>query len=123
MTMTKTAFDKIADESGYAIFLDDIRDPPPGRSWVVARSFEEAVAAVQQNGMPTYVSFDHDLGTQECGAVRNSGYDFARWLTEQDMDNGNLPHNFEYFVHSANPIGAENIRGLMSNYLRVSRGG
>lgn len=29
-----------------------------------------------------------------------------------------IPKNFEYVVHSANPVGAENIRGAMDRFLQ-----
>ncbi|GAB3824380.1 cyclic-phosphate processing receiver domain-containing protein [Hymenobacter jeollabukensis] len=41
-----------------------------------------------------------------------SGYDCAKWLVEQEL----LVERFN--VHSANPVGAANIRGLLENYRR-----
>jgi hypothetical protein len=101
--------------SQYNMFLDDERFPKdPSREWVIVRSFEEAVAHVEHNGMPSYCSFDHDLGLAE------SGYDFAKWIVEMDMSGTiELPPNFSFNVHSANPVGARNIECYLENYLDI----
>lgn len=96
----------------YKLYLDDIRTPQ-GSGWVVVRSYDEAVSYVQANGFPQAVSFDHDLGE----AVP-TGMDFARWLVEQDLDHNSMPDNFEFNVHSANPVGRDNITGLLSVYIK-----
>ncbi len=97
----------------YRMFLDDLREPPDdGGEWVVVRSFDEAVNFVRERGYPTFVSFDHDLGEDSL-----SGKDFANWLVELDMDEGTMPLNFGFYIHSANPTGADNIRGLIQRYL------
>lgn len=100
----------------YSLFLDDERDPPrgpvPRKMWAIARSFSAAVEVCSAWGMPGYVSFDHDLGSGP------SGYDFAKWLIEQDMDGRRWPDRFEYAVHSMNPVGAANIDALMKSYIK-----
>lgn len=98
----------------YKMFLDDIRNPrEPG--YVVVRSFYEAANYVKQHGYPSFVAFDHDLGESD----KRTGYDFAKWLMDHDMRYGLMPKDFAYSVHSANPVGAANIRGLIDNYLKV----
>jgi hypothetical protein len=100
----------------YKLYLDDIRCPGHvGSGWLIARSYEEAIEIVKQNECPFYVSFDHDLGD----ANAKTGYDFAKWLVEQDLDHGILPDNFDFNVHSANPVGAANITGLLDSYLKT----
>lgn len=43
---------------------------------------------------------------------------FAKVLERDLNDKGAfIPKNFTFEVHSANPPGAENIRGLLNNYL------
>lgn len=100
----------------YKLYLDDLRTPRT-TGWVVVRSFEEFVATIEQRGVPTEISFDHDLGWDE---ARNcelpSGYDCAKWLVAQGL----LVERFH--VHSANPVGAANIRGLLDNYRRFRAG-
>ena len=63
------------------------------------------------NVLISFISFDHDLGTGK------NGLDCAKALIEYDMDNGILNDSFDFYVHSMNPVGAKNIRSLMSNYL------
>ncbi|GHA42878.1 hypothetical protein GCM10007103_25040 [Salinimicrobium marinum] len=47
------------------------------------------------------------------------GYAAAKWLvyeSEQDLQ------NLKFEVHSANPVAAEQIRGLLKNYLQFLKG-
>lgn len=100
----------------YRMMLDDIR-PPPNKSWTVVRSVAAAKEQILTWGMPFYISFDHDLGDNV-----PSGKDFANWLVESDLAGDiHIPLNFEFYVHSANPAGALNIQGLMSQYLAHKR--
>ncbi|MGV7535225.1 cyclic-phosphate processing receiver domain-containing protein [Mycobacterium kansasii] len=92
----------------YTLFLDDERHPVDETN-IVVRSFEEAVDYVRANGTPKHVCFDHDLGE-----LRN-GYHFALWLTDWNMDGNGFPES--YSVHSQNPVGADNIRGIMDGYM------
>jgi len=58
----------------------------------------------------------------ENGNVRASGYDIAKWLVEMDIAGKYLiPEDFEFNVHSANPIGKENIETYLNNYLEFRR--
>lgn len=99
----------------YAIFLDDEREP--GRDFgfedvVVARTVAEAQATILSNGVPAFISFDHDLGPGE-----PTGHDFAKWLVESHLDGVIDIRNLAFYVHSQNPIGAENITMLLSMFL------
>ena len=99
------------------MFLDDIRVPKNDYD-VIVRSFEEAINFVKENGIPTYISFDHDLGCDEIGNILKSGYDFAKWLVDMDIENiHKFPNNFTFDIHSANPIGKNNIKSILNNYL------
>ncbi len=103
------------------LYLDDIRTPKD-INFVIVRSYEEAVVFVKENGVPNYISFDHDLGVDENNNELPSGYDFAKWLVEMDMDNIYLiPVAFEFNVHSANPVGKANIEVYLKNYLEFRR--
>ena len=107
----------------YRMFLDDVREPAwvyPDQDtseWVVCRSFEEAEAVIGDLGWPTWISFDHDLGPSN----ERTGYDLAWHLVELDLDSKDMPSDFSFAVHSANPVGAENIRNLLDNYLAYKR--
>ena len=98
------------------LYIDDIRDPVSDE-FVIVRSYADAVHYFRKNGCPVYISFDHDLGTVDA----LTGYDIAKWLVERDLnDNGSfIPADFDYNVHSANPVGAANITGLFKNYLET----
>lgn len=116
----------------YKLYIDDIRNPPDG-SWVVARSVDAAITYIRTYGFPRFISFDHDLGlklrvrddnaiillAEEEDTEAPSGFDFAKWLVNEDLENRWMARGFDYHVHSANPVGAANIRGLLDHYLRV----
>lgn len=51
-----------------------------------------------------FMSFDHDLGHGK------SGYDVAKWIVEN-----HFPLT-AFAVHSMNPVGAKNIRDLLTHY-------
>lgn len=119
------------------IFIDDIRQPydvfrttilpiyESDSKWVIVRSYEDFVNVLKDKGIPDIVSFDHDLSydaylpeNQE-GDIdydnleEKTGYDAAKYLVEVCMDKGvDLPM---YYVHSANPVGSENIKNYLEN--------
>lgn len=99
------------------LYLDDIREPKSD-DFVIVRSFEDAIKFVEANGIPEFISFDHDLGCDEEGNILKSGYDFAKWLVDSDINKEFIfPDNFDFNVHSANPIGRNNIESILNNYL------
>lgn len=105
----------------YRLYLDDLRTPVD-ESFVVVRSFDEAVRFVLEKGMPEFISFDHDLGADKNGWLLPTGYDFAKWLASSDMDGTiKIPENFSFKVHSQNPVGAKNIQAYMDNYLNFKK--
>ena len=98
------------------LFLDDERFPPnDGEDWAIVRDVPEAIAYIVSNGCPSFISFDHDLGED-----KKTGADLAKWMTEQDMDMSGsfFPEDFDFYIHSQNPVGAANIRGWLSGYLK-----
>lgn len=102
----------------YKMYLDDIRTPITNYD-VIVRSFDKAVEYVKQNGIPKFISFDHDLGCDENGNVLKNGHDFAKWLVKMDLeDKYKFPEDFSFNVHSANPIGRNNIEAILNNYLQ-----
>ncbi|WP_224995710.1 cyclic-phosphate processing receiver domain-containing protein [Cesiribacter sp. SM1] len=106
------------------LFLDDIRtvdmvyDPSMVAEFDVVRSYAEFINYLQENGLPDFVSFDNDLGLDERGEVAPDGYAAAKWLV---YESGLDMTNFTFKVHSANPVAAEQIRGLLTNYIRHLR--
>uniref|UniRef100_A0AAU8HY45 Cyclic-phosphate processing Receiver domain-containing protein n=1 Tax=Rhizobium phage LG08 TaxID=3129229 RepID=A0AAU8HY45_9CAUD len=67
----------------------------------------------------SYISFDHDLG------IGKNGYDAAKILVETDMscDGKYLSEDFDFYVHSQNPIGKKNIETFMNGYLNFKKSG
>ena len=105
----------------YWLFLDDIRSVkmvyPHYREsdFVIVRTYQAFISTIQKQGLPAFISFDNDLGLNEHGEVAQDGYAAAKWLVyESGFDLSNL----RFRVHSANPVAAEQIRGLLENHLQ-----
>src|SRR5689334_16350770 len=103
------------------LFLDDIRtvdmiySDAGQETFDVVRSFHEFVQYIQLNGLPDFISFDNDLGLDKDGEVAPDGYAAAKWLVyESGLDLSKL----EFKVHSANPVASDQIKGLLTNYIR-----
>lgn len=110
----------------YNLFIDDERVPLDikwgswqdqalyrDNDWVIARNWFEVLEIILAFGFPKLISFDHDLGKNEM-----TGYEIAKKLGDLIMDGIKLPTDFAYMVHSKNPVGSENIRKYMNNFLR-----
>lgn len=93
----------------HRLYLDDIRDPKT-EGWKIVRNYDDFVNFITENGLPDEISFDHDLGEND----KRTGYDCAKWLGEYCWDNG-LPIP-PWNVHSANPVGRDNIKQLLMSY-------
>lgn len=108
-------FKEFVENKGILLWLDDARNPrdkfiqqnygaKPGCLWV--KNVDSAIAVLEQ-GNVTYLSFDHDLGTEE------TGYTLACWVEEKAYNN-EIPRFF-WACHSDNPIGKANIIRAMKN--------
>lgn len=87
------------------IYLDDFR-PCPAHA-IPARSFEEAIILLNEfknKNIDIYFSFDHDLGEEK------TGYDVAKYIVENQIPIA------AFYVHSANPVGRQNIIQLLTHY-------
>ena len=103
------------------LFLDDIRsiemvyEKSIVNEFDIVRNFWEFVEYIKTKGLPDFISFDNDLGEDENGIISPDGYACVKWLVyESGLDLTNLKFN----VHSANPLAAEQIRGLLNNYIK-----
>lgn len=126
------------------LFLDDIRHPYDAFKhtqetmflqweWVVVKNFAEFTNWIRRNGVPDFVSFDHDLHDlhytppkywndlevskafqQERGyGDEPTGKECAVWLVSHCHSVGKpLP---KWYCHSQNPIGRERIEGVLRN--------
>lgn len=125
------------------LFLDDTRHNYDAlqmlgyvvykEKWDIVRNYDEFTSWIEKNGLPDLISFDHDLAdthytpqeywddyhkSAEYQASLNhqekTGLDCAKWLVEYCLDNKvKLP---KYLVHSANPVGRDNIFYLLRNF-------
>lgn len=118
-----------------SIYLDDQRIPtehPNNGKWEVARNYEEFVSKVTSAGLENIdiISFDHDLDSSatshffkhvmseykiEYSQIKErTGLHAAIWLIDHasELDLA-LP---QCYSHSANPIGASNIIGVINLY-------
>lgn len=94
------------------MYIDDIRNPK-GEFDIIVRSSDEAIAYMTANGCPDFTSYDHDLGGEDTSII------IIKWMIERDLDmqGAFIPDNFEWNVHSANPVGAANIEGYLNAYI------
>lgn len=118
----------------YLLFLDDYRDPLCLRdlkTWEVVRNYNEFVEKITKNGLPKFISFDHDLSWEHYPqnkedyekpidynepryARAKTGYHCAQFLIEYCQKNKlKLP---AWQVHSMNPVGRVNINQLLTKY-------
>ena len=127
------------------LWLDDIRDPKDSIWWnwiavsgvnpthydiVWVKNYNDFTKWIKFNGLPAVICFDHDLGEdlakdhvssgmskRKARSLKRetlSGFDCAKWLVEFCLDGKHsMP---EYRIQSANPVGAENIKGLIENF-------
>jgi hypothetical protein len=122
------------------LFLDDIRIPKDcanglvpshlnklywDNDWNIVRSYNSFVAWIVKNGLPDFISFDHDLADihytmdfsdKNDGGKEKTGYECAKWLVDYCMDqNLEIP---SFIVHSQNPVGKANIQSYLLNAKR-----
>lgn len=102
------------ESSMLKLFIDDERVPIVSDDTFIVRNYNDAIDFFNRCGCPSFISFDHDLGGEM------SGYDIARWIVDRDLSlRGKfIPADFTFHVHSANPVGAKNIEGLLNGYLK-----
>jgi hypothetical protein len=130
------------------LFLDDIRIPKDaiglvpsnlnqfywGDDWVVVRDYNSFCNHIIKNGLPDFISFDHDLADSHYNDLfsdenfvkddsdivlkydeynEKTGYECAKWLVDYCLENDKaIP---DYIVHSANPVGKKNIESYLTN--------
>jgi hypothetical protein len=130
---------------GYLLFLDDIRVPLDcctymmnrdfyqNNEFVIVRDYNQFTNYIETNGLPDIISFDHDLADSHYTPeylwddyekskawqdaqvhTEKTGYDCAKWLIDYCIENNlNCP---EYTCHSMNPVGKDNIMGVLDNF-------
>ncbi len=127
----------------YNLFLDDERLPKdvtwvdlPLVEWTIVRNYNQFIKIIMERGMPSHISFDHDLGDEHYKEYHNAvsqdrtfdytkcseptGYDCVKWLVEYCITN-NLDFP-SHSIHTMNNIGADNIKNYIQNYERHRHG-
>lgn len=119
----------------YNLFLDDLRVPEivdwvtlPRVKWFVVRNFKDFVYKIEKDGLPDIVTFDHDLSLRDAETYINAGRNVVNYRDYQEptglncaiwlvtycrKKNVDLP---EFYIHSKNVIGTENIRKELMTY-------
>ena len=112
------------------LYLDDIRVPKTSFiKWDIVRDFKSFREYILKNGIPDLISFDHDLADDhyhipfeewevqpQRADMEETGFDCAKWLVSYCIEQQiGLP---EYIIHSANPIGAENIKTYFESFTK-----
>lgn len=103
------------DEPKTIYWVDDMRDPKQflndrqkNDTVMWFKTAEDFEAAIVNYALPDEVWFDHDLGEDK------SGKDCADFLVNYCLDRGlGLP---TYNSQSQNPVGRQNILGLLDSY-------
>lgn len=100
----------------YNIFLDDERFPSNSdlRDYKIVRNYKDFCELISTLGLPDFISFDHDLGEGK------TGHDCTKYLIEYCLDN-KLKPNFEFYVHSQNPVGKQNIYNLINDFQKWAK--
>ena len=120
----------------YNLFLDDIRLPNclgNSKTWEVVRNYKGFIDKITKDGLPDFISFDHDLSAMHYPQtnadydspidysskryyLEKTGYHCAQFLIEYcEKHHLDIPL---YQVHSMNPVGRQNIVSLIESYKR-----
>lgn len=104
--------------------------------WVIVRNYSEFVEYISKYGVPDFISFDHDLAkghyhkNMQEGIIDYDSEDFnlpenktgmhcVKWLCDYcKTNNKNLP---QYKIHSMNPVGRENMKFYLENYVKLNK--
>lgn len=130
------------------LFLDDIRQPKDAfeytkeemflnQEWAIVRNFDEFKTHIENNIMPNFISFDHDLADTHYTPEHlwsdydkskewqdqqvhkeKTGYECAMWLVEYCINNDlQLP---KYYCHSMNPVGKDKILSALDMHKKIN---
>lgn len=138
------ALDKTLAVSGKFLFLDDIRQPYDAfehtqqtmfleKKWEVVTNYNEFIEWITKNGLPDFISFDHDLADMHCITynlstddekskewqdaqlyIEKTGYECAKWLVDYCIDN-NLKCP-KFYCYSMNPVGKDKINSILKQF-------
>jgi len=98
------------------LYVDDERSLPEELcelGWTQSKTFHEALVKLELIEFES-LSLDHDLGCFY-GHTELTGYHIVKWLVQRKMDGLYVPPDIR--VHSANPVGVENMECMIERYL------
>ena len=89
-------------------------------NFVWVKNIYQFIEYIEKNGVPPFISFDHDLNNRGGGEglsdeqkLNNNGVNCAKWLVEFCKKNKiNLP---KFYVHSANPKHGPEINNVLNS--------
>ena len=99
-----------------ALFVDDLRDQPQddeSHTWTTSRTVWEALTKLSLIEFDV-LSLDHDLDSF-LGYKELTGYDITLWLASRKNEGLYIPPDIR--IHSANPVGRENMQSVITRYL------
>lgn len=85
------------------VFLDDLRIPPAG--WILVKTASEAIELLRTGNVES-LSLDNDLGLDT-----PEGHTVVYFMAENNIWPKNCPT-----IHSANPVRAEYMAGMIARY-------
>lgn len=88
-------------DNGLAGYSADVSD---WMDWITVRGVDN-VKQLLEMGLVNKLSLDHDMGGQD------TGYDLVKWMAEH-----NIWPKGQIWVHSANPVGRDNMIGTINRY-------
>lgn len=130
------------NKSKTSLYIDDCRTPiediPGYEPWVIVRNYDQFVEYILNNGIPDYISFDHDLSDEHMSDYfknqgngifeinyhefkEKTGLDCINWLCNYIQDQKEIGNDLKFKiigVHSANPVGAENIIKTAQSFIK-----
>ena len=112
------------------LWLDDLRNPYKD-NWIKdyapdfvgeivwVKKYHYFVSWIEENGLPDMICFDHDLSDihiNKSTYKEKNGMDCARYVVDYCLDNNvDLP---KWNIQSANPVGRDNINGLLVSFIK-----
>lgn len=112
------------------IFLDDERDPSYVKNklgdnypsdWIIIRNYFDFIETINKNlHNINLISFDHDIKSFDENNNEFTGKDGVDYIINKCLDNGITFPN--WYVHTNNPSGRDNIIGVILNYLKYIEG-
>lgn len=121
----------------YNIFLDDVRRPEDAAKymhldiyddveWIIVRNYYAFISLIEKKGMPSIISFDHDLAPEHHKKrefdyddnKEKTGFHCAKWFLNYCLDNKKDPRT-KIIIHSMNPYGSLNILSIFESFYKV----